>query len=102
MWEISQPDTRRAMREAMLAGARYFEIDGQPAIVVDGANFGALRNQSGSWVEEQPAIIENKGRTIAADEFAALRARDRDWSGHLADNLNLNVLLEDRGLIEVA
>jgi hypothetical protein len=95
----AQPDTRRAMREAMLAAARYFEIDGQPAIVVDGANFGALRNQNGSWVEEQPAIIENKGRAITADEFAALRARDRDWGGHLADNLNLNVLLEDRGLI---
>jgi hypothetical protein len=95
----SQPDARRAIREPMVSASRYYEIDGQPAIVVDGANFGALRSQNGSWAAEQPAMIESKGRAITADEFAALRARDRDWGGHLTDNLNLNVLLEARGLI---
>jgi len=85
--------------EAMLSAARYFEIDGQPAIVVDGANFGALRNRSGHWVEEQPAIIEGQGQLVTAKEFAALRARARGWGDSLTENLNLNALLERRGLV---
>ncbi len=57
----TQPQTRQQGRSALLAVARYFEINGQPAVVVEGVNFGALRNQRGSWGEEEPAIIQSRG-----------------------------------------
>ncbi len=91
--------TRQQERAALLAAARYFEIDGRPAMVVDEVSFGALRNKEGSWVKEQPAIIESLGSLVTADEFATLRFRELAWDERLTDNLNLNVLLEDCGLI---
>lgn len=78
---------------------RFFEIDGQPAVVVDGGTFSAVGRPNGTWGEVSPTAIENRGRQITIDEFAELRARGRGWGERLAENLNLNVLLEGWGVI---
>jgi hypothetical protein len=80
--------------EDLIATARFYDFESQPAVVFPDHAYAARRNSLFQWLAETPATIETHGSAISLDEFNELRCRGVGLGEGLVDNLNFNVMLE--------
>jgi hypothetical protein len=79
--------------------ATFYELKGRPGLVIASLGLAKHLNLSDVWDEIEPSSLA-RGRRISLDHFRQLRAQMAPDMGHaLCQNLNLNVWLEEHGLI---
>ena len=79
--------------------ATFYECEGRPAFVIATLGLGKCLDPENRWPEVDPATLA-KCRAISLSEFAELRAKYAPTLGsELVQNWNLNVWLEELGLI---
>jgi hypothetical protein len=90
---------REVSRKDWTTLATFYELDGRPGFAIASKGLAKHLNLANSWPEIAPEALA-KGRPISLDEFQELRDKWAPDIGHaLCQNRNLNVWLEEHGLI---